>query len=119
MDTIDKAVGARIRAYRKALGMSQTDLAERIGVRFQQVQKYENGTNRVAASRLWIIADTLGIPVSALFKDVRPEQTAADECARLYGALSGPQQAQALAFIRALAQGEHALPRNRTVTGEP
>jgi transcriptional regulator with XRE-family HTH domain len=48
--------------------MSQTQLGERIGIRFQQVQKYETGANRISASRLWDIAATLGVPVGHFFE---------------------------------------------------
>lgn len=70
MNGIDSAVGKRIRQRRKALGLSQTELADRIGVKFQQVQKYESGVNRVAASRLWKIAASLHIPVTFFFEDL-------------------------------------------------
>ena len=65
----DIQVGERLRALRRAARLSQTVLGNRIGVTFQQVQKYENGSNRISASRLWLIARCLGVPVSALFSD--------------------------------------------------
>jgi len=61
-------VGAKIRMFRINRGMSQTALAEQVGVSFQQVQKYEKGTNRVGASRLSQIASVLGITVGELFE---------------------------------------------------
>lgn len=64
---IDRMVGLNIRIFRLARDMSQTDLGKAIGVSFQQVQKYENGHNRVGSSRLSKIAETLGVPVSRLF----------------------------------------------------
>nr|WP_256474482.1 helix-turn-helix transcriptional regulator [Bradyrhizobium sp. 200] len=64
-------VGARIRMLRVNRGMSQTMLAERIGVSFQQVQKYERGANRVGASRLSQIAAVLGVSVGELFESSR------------------------------------------------
>ena len=64
---IDAAVGARVRTRRKLLGMSQTTLAEKIGVTFQQVQKYEKGTNRIGSSRLAQIAVVLGTSPASLF----------------------------------------------------
>lgn len=66
---LDRAVGLRITAHRKANGLSQTALGKAIGVMFQQIQKYEKGRNRVGASRLQGIAQTLGVPVSALLND--------------------------------------------------
>jgi transcriptional regulator with XRE-family HTH domain len=64
---IDKHVGSQIRLHRKMIGMSQTALADRLGITFQQIQKYEKGTNRVGASRIQGIASILGIKVSVLF----------------------------------------------------
>lgn len=66
---VDIEVGARIKARRRILGMSQGKLAEALGVTFQQVQKYEKGTNRVGASRLQNVATILGVPVSYFFPD--------------------------------------------------
>jgi transcriptional regulator with XRE-family HTH domain len=66
-DLIDIEVGQRIRIQRLAAGLSQSELAERIGVTFQQVQKYEKGTNRVGAGRLTKIARVLNVPVGSFF----------------------------------------------------
>src|ERR1700722_4906649 len=63
----DGEVGESIRAHRLIAGMSQTDLANKLGVSFQQVQKYEKGVNRVGAGRLPQIARIFDIPISALF----------------------------------------------------
>ncbi|SCW46961.1 Helix-turn-helix [Rhizobium mongolense subsp. loessense] len=65
---VDIEVGRRIRMQRRVLGMSQSALAERVSVTFQQVQKYEKGSNRVGASRLQGIADCLNVPVSFFFE---------------------------------------------------
>jgi transcriptional regulator with XRE-family HTH domain len=65
-DPIDVEVGARIRARRAFLGMSQTKLANALGLTFQQVQKYERGDNRVSASTLVRVGRALNIPVAAL-----------------------------------------------------
>ena len=64
---IDAAVGQNIRICRLQREMSQGELGDRIGVSFQQVQKYENGANRIGAGRLTQIAGVLGVPLSALF----------------------------------------------------
>src|ERR1700729_1478607 len=64
---IDEAVGARIRLLRKRRKMSQEELGKAIGVTFQQVQKYENGKNRVGASRLHMVATALNVPIGELF----------------------------------------------------
>ncbi len=65
---IDKVVGRNIRIHRLAKKMSQTELGNQLGVSFQQVQKYENGTNRVGSGRLYQIAAILGAHVSTFFK---------------------------------------------------
>jgi len=64
---VDIVIGKQIRTCRVLRDMSQTDLAKKIGITFQQVQKYENGTSRVAASRLHKIAEVLKVPVSGFF----------------------------------------------------
>ncbi len=65
---VDVHVGKRIRHRRWMVGMTQQQLAERVGIKFQQIQKYETGMNRVSASRLWDIAETLDVPVSFFFE---------------------------------------------------
>jgi len=66
---IDQLVGRRVRVLRVARGLSQTALASRLGLTFQQVQKYEKGTNRMSASRLHQIATVLNVDVAGLFTD--------------------------------------------------
>jgi transcriptional regulator with XRE-family HTH domain len=66
---IDIHVGGRIRLRRNMLGMSQEKLGDSLGITFQQIQKYEKGTNRVGASRLQAIASILEVPVSFFFED--------------------------------------------------
>ena len=65
--SVDASVGARVRYRRNLLGLSQTELGERIGVTFQQVQKYEKGVNRVGAARLQQIATALDVPVTFFY----------------------------------------------------
>jgi transcriptional regulator with XRE-family HTH domain len=65
---IDKHVGSRVRMRRMMISMSQEKLGERLGITFQQVQKYEKGTNRIGASRLHQIASILGVPVAFLYE---------------------------------------------------
>jgi transcriptional regulator with XRE-family HTH domain len=65
----DATVGTRIRLRRLEQGLSQTELGKRVGVTFQQVQKYENGANRVSASRLVMLAQTLEVPMSYFFPE--------------------------------------------------
>src|SRR3954470_9271146 len=75
-DPVDIEVGHRIRIERLARGLSQTALANQLGVTFQQVQKYEKGVNRVGAGRLTKIAEVLGIEVATFFsgKDMLEEE---------------------------------------------
>jgi transcriptional regulator with XRE-family HTH domain len=67
---IDTAVGRQIRRRRIGLGLSQGSLASALGVTFQQVQKYERGSNRVSASRLYQLAQVLNTPVSYFFVEL-------------------------------------------------
>ena len=64
---VDVHVGKRVRHRRWMVGMTQQQLAEKVGIKFQQIQKYETGMNRVSASRLWDIADSLDVPVGYFF----------------------------------------------------
>jgi transcriptional regulator with XRE-family HTH domain len=72
----DIHVGSRVRLRRNMLGMSQEKLGENLGITFQQIQKYEKGTNRVGASRLQAIANILGVPVAFFFEDLPGQETA-------------------------------------------
>lgn len=74
---IDVHVGSRIRLRRTMLGMSQEKLGESLGITFQQVQKYEKGTNRVGASRLQNIARILNVPAAFFFEDAPGENVEA------------------------------------------
>jgi transcriptional regulator with XRE-family HTH domain len=65
---IDIYIAAQIRTHRITLGFSQAALGEKLGVSFQQIQKYESGTNRVSASRLFDICKTLKVPLASMFE---------------------------------------------------
>lgn len=127
MNTVDILVGKRIRARRRALGMSQAELGKAIGVKFQQVQKYETAFNRVSASRLWSIAEVLGVDVVQFFDGIRaapsPENgkdtTPKDfmgclsdpellELMELYNVLPTRQKRAVLAVVRSMGQSELA-----------
>ena len=71
---VDIHVGKKIRERRWLIGMTQQTLAERVGIKFQQIQKYETGTNRVSASRLWDIAAAMGVPVASFFEGLPTKQ---------------------------------------------
>ncbi|MEL6618688.1 MAG: helix-turn-helix transcriptional regulator [Pseudomonadota bacterium] len=72
---VDTHVGKRIRQRRWLIGMTQQKLAELVGIKFQQIQKYETGANRVSASRLWDIGEAMGVPVAFFFEGLREENT--------------------------------------------
>jgi transcriptional regulator with XRE-family HTH domain len=71
-DPVDVLVGSRVRLRRTMLGLSQEKLAEQIGLTFQQVQKYERGTNRISASRLYHLSRLLDVPVRFFFDETDP-----------------------------------------------
>jgi len=71
---VDVHVGKRIRHRRWMVGTTQQQLAESVGIKFQQIQKYETGMNRVSASRLWDIASSLDVPVSFFFEGLEADQ---------------------------------------------
>ena len=73
---VDMHVGRRIRHRRWLLGMTQKELADQVGVKFQQIQKYEIGVNRVSASKLWMIAETQMVPIAFYFEGLQPSENA-------------------------------------------
>lgn len=93
-DPIDMHVAARLRQRRLAVRMSQEELGRRVGVTFQQVQKYERGANRVSASRLLQVAELFGMPVSYFFEGMSGA-VAAD------GSSTGGQADEIVEFISA------------------
>lgn len=120
MNKIDVLVGKRIRARRHAMGISQTELGDAIGVKFQQIQKYETGANRVSASRLWAVAEKLSVDVVYFFEGIQRsgENTEvadepidkmeflsdrdAIEMMELYRKLPTSQRSAVLAFMRSM-----------------
>lgn len=67
-DTIDEHLGKRLRRRRRLLGLTQHQLANACGVRFQQIQKYECAANRMSAARLWQLAEVLDVPISYFYE---------------------------------------------------
>ena len=102
-DPVDVEVGQRIRIQRLQSGLSQTSLAEQLGVTFQQVQKYEKGVNRVGAGRLARIADVLGVPVSFFFSG---DQKVTESTDNINSGLSFLESAGAVRLVRAYSQIE-------------
>lgn len=86
---VDRHVGAEVRRRRKSVGMSQKALADSIGVTFQQVQKYEKGTNRISASVLYVICGQLNCSPAELFP---PMQTDGERSGGSATAVEGAQQ---------------------------
>lgn len=82
---VDKHVGSRVRMRRVLIGMSQEKLGEALGITFQQIQKYEKGTNRIGASRMQQISTVMGVPVSYFFDDA----PGSDGAAKGFGEASG------------------------------
>lgn len=108
---VDRTVGVRIKALRKARGFSQTELGQAIGVTFQQIQKYEKGSNRLGASRLQEVARALEVPVSALYGEAEGAGQADDlallvepdafDLLKAYAAISNEQlRRDVLALVR-------------------
>jgi transcriptional regulator with XRE-family HTH domain len=82
-DPLDIEVGRRVRSLRLEKGMSQEKLGNQLALTFQQIQKYENGTNRIGAAKLQRIAQILGVSVSALYPDPVPAGRTSQEVAEL------------------------------------
>ena len=76
---ITKQVGKNLRVLRLAKGLSQTELGDALGVSFQQIQKYEKGTNRLSAAALCQIAEILQVPILSFFKGVADEEPAEND----------------------------------------
>jgi transcriptional regulator with XRE-family HTH domain len=131
-DARDVEVGRRIRAQRLVARMSQTELANHLGVTFQQVQKYEKGVNRVGAGRLSRIADVLNVPVSFFFSgDITPapssaptgltflETAGAVRLVRAYSTIEDPQIRRALVDLAEEVGGGRSRDSGRQAKSEP
>ncbi|OED50318.1 helix-turn-helix domain-containing protein [Leisingera sp. S232] len=104
---VDVHVGKRIRHRRWLIGMTQQQLAEQVGIKFQQIQKYETGANRVSASRLWDISDALEVPVSFFFEGLQEESKAPADKASVPEDLMGDKEA--LDLVRSY----YSIPENQ------
>lgn len=109
---IDLHLGRRLRRRRRLLGLTQQQLGDRVGIRFQQIQKYECGANRISAARLWELAEALQTPVS-YFYDGAGEGPAAEPTGSVDDGLSRALKGEeTLDLIRTYSRlGEH--PRRR------
>lgn len=111
---VDVHVGARIRLRRKLVGISQEQLAEALGLTFQQVQKYERGANRVSASKLWDIAHKLQVTIAYFFEGLEEGEFSttatkvdADPLLEIASAHGGLEMAQG--YVAAPPQGRAAM----------
>ncbi|CZT34002.1 helix-turn-helix domain-containing protein [Rhizobium sp. 9140] len=111
---IDIHVGSRIRLRRTMLGMSQEKLGEALGITFQQIQKYEKGTNRVGASRLQNISAILNVPVSFFFEDAPGDSGSG-------GGASGMAEASSSNYVVDFLSSSEGLQLNRAFVkiGDP
>ena len=107
-NTIDIHVGSRVRLRRMMIGMSQEKLGEKLGLTFQQVQKYEKGTNRIGASRLHHMAEILGVPVQFFFEDMPGQKIGAAE--------SGFAESEATPYVLDFVSSAEGLQLNRAFT---
>lgn len=104
---VDVHVGKRIRHRRWLVGMTQQQLAESVGIKFQQIQKYETGANRVSASRLWDIAGSMDVDVSFFFEGIEAQPPQADAPGAGPADLLGDKEA--LDLVRSY----YAIPENQ------
>ncbi|WP_109667410.1 helix-turn-helix domain-containing protein [Roseicyclus mahoneyensis] len=107
---VDVHVGKRVRHRRWMVGMTQQQLAEKVGIKFQQIQKYETGMNRISASRLWDIAEALAVPVAYFFEGM----TGAEDEAQIAEASHGlPGDILADKEALELVRSYYAIPENQ------
>ncbi len=109
MENIDLLLGRRLRNRRRLLGLTQNQLALMVGVRFQQIQKYESGANRISASRLWRFCQALEVPAAYFFDGLSPAPLEAEEMVDGGDLLNRPES---LDLIRVFDQLEER-PRRR------
>jgi transcriptional regulator with XRE-family HTH domain len=104
---VDVHVGKRVRHRRWLIGMTQQQLAEQVGIKFQQIQKYETGANRVSASRLWDIAEALEVPVSFFFEGLEENEKTEGKKSMVPDDLMGHKEAMDL------VRSYYAIPENQ------
>ena len=104
---VDEHVGKRLRQRRWLVGMTQQQLAEHVGIKFQQIQKYETGANRVSASRLWDIASTLDVSINFFFDGLQAEKGVKIQSDAMPSDLMGDKEA--LDLVRSY----YAIPENQ------
>ncbi len=107
---VDIHVGKRIRHRRWLVGMTQQQLAESVGIKFQQIQKYETGANRVSASRLWDIAGSMQVDVGFFFDGIEAAQASATTQEKTRG---GPADLLGDKEALDLVRSYYAIPENQ------
>ena len=90
---VDVHVGQRVRQRRWMVGMTQQQLGNKVGIKFQQIQKYETGMNRISASRLWDIAAALDAPISFFFEGLSVEDSGATSKSSVPGDILADKEA--------------------------
>ncbi|MEO9819110.1 MAG: helix-turn-helix transcriptional regulator [Paracoccaceae bacterium] len=111
---VDVHVGKRIRQRRWLIGMTQQTLADMVGIKFQQIQKYETGANRVSASRLWDIGEAMGVPASFFFEGmVTSEGLALEDPQSSERANSMPADLMADKEAMELVRSYYSIPENQ------
>src|SRR6056297_1765641 len=103
---VDVHVGKRVRHRRWMVGMTQQQLAEKVGIKFQQIQKYETGMNRISASRLWDISEALDVPVGFFFEGL-------GQGAEMAGSDHAPADILADKEALELVRSYYAIPENQ------
>lgn len=106
---VDVYVGKRVRQRRWMVGFSQQQLGEAVGIKFQQIQKYETGMNRISASRLWDIADALDVPIMFFFEGY--DASASDDNAQ--NKIGGQGDLLADKEALELVRSYYAIPENQ------
>ncbi len=114
---IDQHVGAMLRTRRRLLGLTQQELAEKVGITYQQAHKYETGINRISVGRLYALAEALAVEPAYFFQGLgtgepqplAPRQRQMLELTRSFAALSRRQQEALTGLARALAEADALL----------
>jgi transcriptional regulator with XRE-family HTH domain len=121
---IDKQVGERVRMRRITCGVTQVQLADKLGITFQQIQKYEKGFNRIGASRLHQIAQALEVPVAFFFEDLpgskgRFDKAVGDQFVQLMSTALGQRLIQAISGVTDTNMRNKLLELIESMTGRP
>lgn len=120
---IDVYVGARVRSCRESRRLSQEALARQLGISFQQLQKYEKGTNRISVSRLQVIARVLDIPIGQFFKGLDEQATLGDknpypDPAQFIATLEGLELIRAFRCIKSAEARKQVLALVKTLAAQ-